>query len=252
MAFGRWLPFSRKPSATSAWPLTAVVAICVKEVLPIKDRERGSERAKNRGSLEESSWQHVNVSHVGEREGEREMGHEQRKCKERAKKVGWQIGRMGGTADLAFVVLWTPLLWGGQRNYWNVRMFSSNLTFLTEIRTGTLKCFVLRHFSVIQPYACADTGVVRGLALHPHESVCFSVQGPLFQKPCFLWQNIFHGTFPSEFVLIPLQLSRHHQFFMIFFIFLSVFSLWLETQQKLSLEASFTSASCQKAEVERW
>lgn len=132
---------------------------------------------------------------------------------------------MGGTADLAFVVLWTPLLWGGQRNYWKVRMFSSNLTFLTEIRTGTLKRFVLRHFGVIQPYACADTGVVRGLALHPHESVRFSVQGPLFQKPCFLWQNIFHGTFPSEFVLIPPQPSRHHQFFMIFFFFVSVFTL---------------------------
>lgn len=41
--------------------------------------ERGSERAKNRGSLEESSGQHANVSRVGERVGEREMGHEERK-----------------------------------------------------------------------------------------------------------------------------------------------------------------------------
>lgn len=160
---------------------------------------------------------------------------------------------MGGRTDLALVVLWTPLLWGGQRNYWNVRMFSLKLTFLTEIRTGTLNFFVLSEFSVFQAYACTDTGVGWGLALYPRESVCFSVQGPLFQKPCFLWQNRFHGTLPSEFVFIPPQLSRHHQFFFfLFYFFLSMFSPWLETQQKLSLEASFTSASCQKAEVERW
>lgn len=126
---------------------------------------------------------------------------------------------MGGRTDLALVVLWTPLLWGGQRNYWNVRMFSLKLTFLTEIRTGTLKRFVLSQFGVFQPYACTDTGVGWGLALYPRESVCFSVQGPLFQKPCFLWQNRFHGTLPSEFVFIPPQPSRHHQFFFFLFYF---------------------------------
>lgn len=125
------------------------------------------------------------------------------------------------------MVLWTPLLWGGQRNYWNVRMFSLKLTFLTEIRTGTLKRFVLSQFGVFQPYACTDTGVGWGLALYPRESVCFSVQGPLFQKPCFLWQNRFHGTLPSEFVFIPPQPSRHHQFFffLFYFFFVNVFTL---------------------------
>lgn len=44
------MPFSRKPFATSAWPLTAVVAICVKEVLQIKDRE------DQRGQKIEEAW----------------------------------------------------------------------------------------------------------------------------------------------------------------------------------------------------
>lgn len=76
-----------------------------------------------------------------------------------------------------------------------------------------------------------ETQSVGGVALQLCESGCISVETPFFQKPRFILQNCFHGTFPSGHALLPPQLSRHWQFFMGF---LSTFSLWWEAQQKLS------------------
>lgn len=72
---------------------------------------------------------------------------------------------------------------------------------------------------------------VGGVALQPSESGCVSMEVPFFQKPCFLLQNCFHGTFPSGCAFLPPQPSRRCQFFTGF---VSTFSLWWEAQQKLS------------------
>lgn len=79
------------------------------------------------------------------------------------------------------------LLWGKQRNSCNVKMF-----FKVDVM---------------------EIGFVGGVAIQPCEWGCISVEAPFFQKPYFLLQNCFHGTFPSCCAFLPPQPSRQCQFF---------------------------------------
>lgn len=98
MVFGDYCLLAGSPPLPLPSLQQQLVCILVREVLQIKDREREIIRrgGKNKGSLEESSQQHMKVLQVDGNVGLGETGHEGRK-------KGWWINGMGGMTALGLL-----------------------------------------------------------------------------------------------------------------------------------------------------